>query len=176
MYLAGVSVRRVEDETEAFWGTEVSASTISDLNNKVYSKIEDWRQRKLTETYSYLYLDGIFLKRSWGGEVVSFSVLVAIGASKGFLAEREPSLEEHIGVVGYGAASPVADNTNHDGHWANRKTGSEGGQQGGLGGIRPTRGATGRPAHGAVGNGHGAGRGIARKPTHPQPDFRIRII
>jgi transposase-like protein len=27
MYLAGVSVRRVEDITEALWGTRVSAST-----------------------------------------------------------------------------------------------------------------------------------------------------
>jgi len=32
MYLAGVSVRRVEDITEALWGIKVSASTISELN------------------------------------------------------------------------------------------------------------------------------------------------
>lgn len=82
MYLAGVSVRRVEDVTEALWGTKVSASTISDLNKKVYTKIEEWRNRPLSESYPYVYLDGIFLKRSWGGEVVSVSVLVAIGVSK----------------------------------------------------------------------------------------------
>jgi transposase-like protein len=29
MYLAGVSVRRVEDITQALWGTKVSASTVS---------------------------------------------------------------------------------------------------------------------------------------------------
>ncbi len=29
MYLAGVSVRRVEDITEALWGSKVSPSTIS---------------------------------------------------------------------------------------------------------------------------------------------------
>ena len=29
MYLAGVSVRRVEDITEALWGAKVSASTVS---------------------------------------------------------------------------------------------------------------------------------------------------
>lgn len=34
MYLAGVSVRRVEDITEALWGSKVSASTISELNKK----------------------------------------------------------------------------------------------------------------------------------------------
>jgi putative transposase len=32
MYLAGVSVRRVEDITEALWGTRVSPSTASELN------------------------------------------------------------------------------------------------------------------------------------------------
>ena len=32
MYLAGVSVRRVENISEALWGSRVSASTISDLN------------------------------------------------------------------------------------------------------------------------------------------------
>lgn len=36
MYLAGVSVRRVEDITEALWGTRVSPSVVSDLNQKIY--------------------------------------------------------------------------------------------------------------------------------------------
>ena len=34
MYLAGVSVRRVEDITEALWGNQVSPATISELNKK----------------------------------------------------------------------------------------------------------------------------------------------
>ena len=45
MYLAGVSVRRVEDITEALWGSKVSPSTISELNKKAYVHIEDWRNR-----------------------------------------------------------------------------------------------------------------------------------
>ena len=36
MYLAGVSVRRVEDITEALWGSKVSPATISELNKKAY--------------------------------------------------------------------------------------------------------------------------------------------
>ena len=39
MYLAGVSVRRVEDITEALWGTRVSSSTVSELNQKIYERI-----------------------------------------------------------------------------------------------------------------------------------------
>ena len=40
MYLAGVSVRRIEDITEALWGSKVSPGTISNLNKKVYKHIE----------------------------------------------------------------------------------------------------------------------------------------
>ena len=41
MYLVGVSVRRVEDITEALWGSKVSPSTISELNKKAYVRIFD---------------------------------------------------------------------------------------------------------------------------------------
>jgi transposase-like protein len=79
MYLAGVSVRRVEDITEALWGTRVSPSTVSELNQKIYTTIEAWRARPIEAEYVYVFLDGIYLKRSWGGEVRNDSVLVAIG-------------------------------------------------------------------------------------------------
>lgn len=82
MYLAGVSVRRVEDISEALWGSRVSASTISDLNKKAYVHIEEWRNRKLTSKYPYIYVDGIYLKRNWGGEYDNVSILVAIGVDE----------------------------------------------------------------------------------------------
>jgi len=82
MYLAGVSVRRVEDITQALWGTRVSASTVSDLNQKIYKQIEEWRQQPLVGDFPYVFVDGLWLKRSWGGEVKNVSVLVAIGVSQ----------------------------------------------------------------------------------------------
>ena len=98
MYLAGVSVRRVEDITQALWGTRVSASTVSDLNQKIYKQIEEWRQQPLVGDFPYVFLDGIWLKRSWGGEVKNVSVLVAIGvAQSGYrqiLAVSEGSKED----------------------------------------------------------------------------------
>jgi putative transposase len=81
MYLAGVSVRRVENITEALWGTKVSPGTISKLNQKVYKSIELWRNRPIAEAFPYVYLDGVVLKRSWAGEVSNVSVLVAIGVN-----------------------------------------------------------------------------------------------
>ncbi len=82
MYLAGVSVRRVEDITEALWGTKVSPSTISELNKKAYVNIENWRSRKLNGKYPYVYVDGIYLKRNWGGAYENVAILVAIGVNE----------------------------------------------------------------------------------------------
>jgi putative transposase len=79
MYLAGVSVRRVEDITEALWGTRVSSSTVSELNKKIYAQIHEWRNRPIVGEHPYVYLDGIWLKRCWGGEVRNVAVLVAVG-------------------------------------------------------------------------------------------------
>ena len=83
MYLAGVSVRRVEDITEALWGCKVSSSTISELNKKAYVHIEQWRNRPLQGgKYPYVYVDGIYLKRNWGGEYENVAVLVAIAVNE----------------------------------------------------------------------------------------------
>ena len=91
MYLAGISVRRVEDITEALWGTRVSPSTVSNLNKKIYAKIEAWRNRPIEGEHPYLYLDGIVMKRSWAGEVRNVSLLVA-SAVNAELISRDPRL------------------------------------------------------------------------------------
>jgi putative transposase len=105
MYLAGVSVRRVEDITEALWGTRVSSGTVSKLNQKVYQHIERWRTQPIEGEYAYVYLDGIVLKRSWGGEVKNVSVLAAIGVDQdGFrrvLGAAEGHKEDKAGWLGF---------------------------------------------------------------------------
>lgn len=106
MYLAGVSVRRVEDITEALWGSKVSAGTVSQLNKKVYGHIDTWRNRPLKGKYPYVYIDGIYLKRNWGGEYENVAILIAmavnedgyrevIGASEG-MKEDKVSWQEFL--------------------------------------------------------------------------------
>ena len=80
MYLAGVSVRRVEDITEALWGGKVSPSTVSELNRKSYGNMEAWRNRPLEGMeHPYVYVDGIYLKRNRGGTCENVSTLMATG-------------------------------------------------------------------------------------------------
>jgi transposase-like protein len=81
MYLAGVSTRRIEDVSEALWGASVSATTVSNLNEKAFESVERWRSRPLARAYPYVYVDGIYLKRAWGGAYENVSVMVAIGVN-----------------------------------------------------------------------------------------------
>ncbi len=45
IYLAGVSRRRVSDITEALFGS----SAMSELNKKIYDRLDEWRSRPLKE-------------------------------------------------------------------------------------------------------------------------------
>ena len=105
MYLAGVSVRRVEDITEALWGTRVSPGTVSNLNKKIYAKIEAWRNEAIEGRHPYIYLDGIVMKRSWAGEVRNVSLLVAIGVNadgyRDILGICEGHKEDKAGWTGF---------------------------------------------------------------------------
>ncbi|WP_373160394.1 IS256 family transposase [Bifidobacterium longum] len=79
MYLAGVSTRQVDDISQLLWGDRMPSQTLSDKLKKVYEDIDSWRTRPLESEYPYVFMDGVWHKRSWGGHVENVSVLVAIG-------------------------------------------------------------------------------------------------
>lgn len=80
MRLAGVSTRRIEDVSEALWGSSVSAATVSNLNGKAFASVEERRNRPLERAYPYACVDGAYLKRSRGGSYENVAATVAIGA------------------------------------------------------------------------------------------------
>ena len=96
MYLAGVSTRRIEDVSELLWGAPVSPGTVSNLNEKAFAAIEEWRQRPPEGGYACVFVDGVYLKRSWRGSYENVAVLVAIGVN--FSGDRE--------IIGCPGATP----------------------------------------------------------------------
>ena len=81
MYLVGVSTRSVEDVAEILWDKGVSAGTVSNLNKRAFASVEEWRTRPLACEYPYVFVDGTYVKRNWGGAYESVAVLVAIGVN-----------------------------------------------------------------------------------------------
>ena len=45
-------------------------------------RTDEWRCRPLTCEYPYVYIDGTYLKRSWGGSYENVAVMVAIGVNE----------------------------------------------------------------------------------------------
>ena len=83
MYLAGVFVHRVEDITEALSGNKkFSPGTISNLNKKAYEHIGTWRTRPLSGSYPYVYVDGVYLKRSWAAKSRMFLFLLPLASAR----------------------------------------------------------------------------------------------
>ena len=79
MYLAGVTTRQVDDVSQLLWGDRMPSQTLSDKLKKVYADIDEWRGRPLEQDYPYLFMDGVWHKRCWGGSVENVSILVAVG-------------------------------------------------------------------------------------------------
>ena len=81
----GVSTRNVEEVTSILWEEGVSAGTVSNPDQDAYRKVDEWRNRPLTSECPYVFVDGTYVKRNWGGACEGVAVLVAIGAdSDGF--------------------------------------------------------------------------------------------
>jgi transposase-like protein len=79
MYVQGVSTRKVKAVTEELCGHEISAATMSRLNQGLDDELEKFATRKLEEPYPYLILDARYEKVREGGVIRSQAVMIAIG-------------------------------------------------------------------------------------------------
>jgi len=70
-----------DDTGQLLWGDRMSSQALSDKLKRVYAEIDQWRTRQLEGEYPYVFVDGVWRKRSWGGAIENVSVLVAIGVN-----------------------------------------------------------------------------------------------
>src|SRR3984893_4034569 len=82
MYVQGVSTRKVKAITEELCGQELSASSISAINQLLDEELERFMGRRLEEDYPYLILDARYEKVRQEGVIRSRAVLVAIGVDR----------------------------------------------------------------------------------------------
>ena len=60
LYEAGLSTRKIAKVLEKFYGTNASASLISNVTDAVKEKMKAWKERKLKENYLALFIDAGF--------------------------------------------------------------------------------------------------------------------
>ena len=81
IYHAGLSVHQAEEIAATLWGPRVGLAAISDFNRKIARRIDAWRNRAIRGRHLYVFLTAVELKRNWGSDRRTVSVLVAVGVN-----------------------------------------------------------------------------------------------
>jgi putative transposase len=86
-YVQGISTRRVDDLVQALGMQGISKSQVSRMCAELDKEVENFRTRKLTGPYPYVWLDATFVKVRENGRVISQAIVIAIGVTAS--GERE---------------------------------------------------------------------------------------
>jgi len=78
-YIQGVSTRKVDDLLQALGLTGIDKSKVSRICKALDETVTVFRERPLTASYPYLWLDALYLKVRQNHRVVSQAVVIAIG-------------------------------------------------------------------------------------------------
>lgn len=80
-YVHGVSTRKVDELVQALGMSGISKSQVSRLCEELDAEVERFRNRELTGSYPYVWLDASYVKTRQDGQVVSLAVVIAIGVN-----------------------------------------------------------------------------------------------
>ena len=78
-YVQGVSTRKVDDLLQAMGLTGIDKSKVSRICKELDELVDAFRKRPLEASYSYLWLDALYLKVRQDHRIVSQAVVIAIG-------------------------------------------------------------------------------------------------
>lgn len=78
MVVNGVSTRKVSKVVETLCGTSFSKSTVSEVCKELDQKVDDFRNRPLTEEYPFVYVDATYFKVRVNHRTVSKALMVAL--------------------------------------------------------------------------------------------------
>jgi putative transposase len=79
VFLFGISTRLTGEALKPLLGESISAQTISKIAQSLDHEVRRYHTRSLSDTYVYLFLDGIMLKVKTGAGAKKKAVLVAYG-------------------------------------------------------------------------------------------------
>ncbi len=79
LYGLGMSLRDISNHIEEMYGSSISATTLSEITDRVIPKIKEWQGRPLDEVYCIVWMDAMFYKVKTEGKVVSKAVYNILG-------------------------------------------------------------------------------------------------
>jgi transposase-like protein len=80
-YLLGVSTRKVEDLVQTLGVEKLSKSQVSQLSKELDGVVKSFRERPLSGSYKYLWVDALQVKCREEGRIVNVACLVGVGVN-----------------------------------------------------------------------------------------------
>lgn len=82
LYGRGMSLRDISIHIQEMYDVEVSASTLSEITDRVIPQVKEWQNRPLDDVYPIVWLDAMHYKVRDGGKVVSRAVYNILSINK----------------------------------------------------------------------------------------------
>jgi len=82
LYSLGTSLRDISSHIKETYDTDISATTLSAITDKVIPLVKEWQQRPLEELYCIVWLDAMFYKVKEEGRTVTRCVYNVLGINK----------------------------------------------------------------------------------------------
>lgn len=82
LYGLGMSLRDISDHIEEMYGSAISATTLSEITDRVIPRIKEWQSRPLDEVYCIVWMDAMFYKVKSEGKVISKAVYNILGINR----------------------------------------------------------------------------------------------
>lgn len=82
LYGLGMSLRDISMHIEEMYGTEISATTLSSITDRIIPRIREWQSRPLEDVYCIIWMDAMHYKVKEEGKVKSRAVYNILGINK----------------------------------------------------------------------------------------------
>lgn len=82
LYSLGTSLRDISAHIKETYDTDISATTLSSITDKVIPLVKEWQQRPLEELYCIVWLDAMYYKVKDEGRTVTRCVYNVLGINK----------------------------------------------------------------------------------------------
>jgi len=82
MYSLGLSYADISKHIEDMYKIELSKGTISNITDKIITKVKEWQDRPLEPIYTFIWLDAIHYKIKDGGKYDTKAVYTVLGMDK----------------------------------------------------------------------------------------------
>lgn len=81
LYAAGMTTRDISEQIKNLYDVEISAETVSNITNRILPLVNEWQNRPLEKTYSFIFMDAIHYKVREDKQIVVKAAYVVIGVN-----------------------------------------------------------------------------------------------